>query len=149
MQNRLRIATLARWRGWAILGLVVTLSFLAHDLGMVSLAPGSEFRFIPTAGSTVSTQVTHVAGAGGREATHAITPHQHRADEDGPAQSACEITWAAIPTVNETLAATMHAMPNQIEPTMLWRGDRRSPGVTDTAVLSARDQRALFQVFLI
>lgn len=116
---------------------------------MVSLAPGSELRFVSNVGTGVNAQVVHVATARDRETTHAVTLHQHDGDGDEPAQSGCEITWVAVPVANNTLDATLHAVLNQLESTASWRGVSRSPCVADADLLWARNQRSLFQVFLI
>lgn len=149
MKHRTRLTRRAHWREWAILGLLVTLSFLAHDLGMIGLAPGSELRFVTNAGAGVNAQVVHVATARDSETTHATTLHQHRGDGDEPAQSGCEITWVAVPAVNDTLDATLLAILNQIESTVPGSSVSRSPCVADAALHWARNQRSLFQVFLI
>jgi hypothetical protein len=132
-----------------MVGLLLALAFLAHDLGMVGLAPGSELRLVPDAGSPVNARVVHVTVVKDRHTTQAITQHQHWPEEDAPAPSGCEIALTAVPTADETSAAIRQASLNQIEPAIPWRGASLLSCAADVAVLSPGDQRAFFQVFLI
>ncbi|MDQ3694756.1 MAG: hypothetical protein M3464_14190 [Chloroflexota bacterium] len=75
-------------------------------------------------------------------------PHQHCADDACPVHSGCEITRVAVPTVNNSLDATLQAILCEIGPEVERRSVVGSRASGDAAFISSRDQRVMFQIFL-
>lgn len=133
-----------------MLGLLISVSFLAHDLAMAGGVPGSDMRVDPRAAPASSVLVVHVTG--GEEAALAVpeqVPHQHCSEDACPVESGCEITRVAVPTANDALDATLQSILGELGP----EAERRSavgPRASDAApFIASRDQRVMFQVFLI
>jgi hypothetical protein len=146
MNRSLWVVARTRWRGWAVLGFLLTIAFLAHDAGMASVAAHGEVQVVATTFTASQIRVVHVVDGTARY--EGGSHHQHAVPAD-PQQSQCEIARAAIPTANDALDVTLHTIPSAVVPETEGDGALRPPWATDVAFRSSRDQRTLFQVFLI
>lgn len=137
----------ACWRRRAGLGVLIVIVFLAHDLGMASMAAYEEFQHHPRMVSPSSIRVLHIPDD--RVVSHNLASHTQHGTPDAPVQSECEISRAAVTRVNDTFDTTVLESASTILLEVAWHDALRSLWVVGVTYRSSRDQRTLFQVFLI
>ena len=145
MKHQTRI-TAASWRGQATLCLLLALTFLAHDIGMVALAAGSELQpdGRATRGGVAVEHVAHDQRASQRD----LAAH-HATREAQPMSSPCEISGAAVLAESRPLLTLLPVILADPGVTMLFPPAAPVSRAMAAAMPTARERRVAFQVFLI
>lgn len=139
--------TRAQGGRWAGLGLLLAITLFGHDLSMGGLAAPEERQFVPSAITPPAIQVVHVAVD--TEGNRARGLHHQHALPEEPGQRQCQLARAAVAAANDLLDTTLDMIPNAIVPVAGWHDRSRPLPAVDITFPSSRDQRTLFQVFLI
>ncbi|MBA2518489.1 MAG: hypothetical protein H0V24_02380 [Chloroflexia bacterium] len=138
------------WRMWSRLGLLTIVSFIVHDAGMTSLAPGVSTLLAPGLFSASEARVVH--DIRGSEDVHPARDHSSHHDREAdadPMAASCDMYRVAVTTATELLDDTMQTQTRVMDPSVT---QRKSPGpwpVAGATFPSSRDQRTMCQVFLI